>query len=268
MIKRKYPDVLASERVIGNVEFAVTKTSDLTENMDIYCDSFCKYVSEDGFPKILHFFVTKNSNTLLTEKNGLLDLEIPIIPAAWNTKSTASMQDFVMNAKSSEEIKKRVQETPIQVREKRKNSDTAKMLNYIKYELGLRYSLAKDQNDQNTMQIISGLKMMQNFDLELLSLIAHNPSQVTKTSDGRCFLTFSNGSTADISKKQYAAVGPYVNNLKVHDKTKKEYIHLMSILEDYKYYDIQQVLNETTTPYHSVNMANKNKPKPSEMGDE
>lgn len=242
MATRRYPKVLATERVLRTHEFAVTKKADTTQSMATFLRGVTSYVSEDGLPTIFHFYLTKNSNMGLTDKNGLLDLNIPIIPAAWNTDSAASMEDFKKNATSVAEIKKRVEATGEEKVDERTDRDARRMLNYIKFELGSRYLLAKKYRDQDTMDIISGLDMMKGFDYDLLELVQQNPLAAIEDKSVDAKLT------TEQQKRKYV----YVNNFAVYVRTKEKYKRLLSTLEEYKYYDIEKAVQEQNVPHHSL----------------
>ncbi len=233
-MRRSNEEVLATKRVLRTHEFAVTRDADTTHSMETFLAGVVDYVSQDGIPTIFHFYLTKNGNMKLTDENGLLNLNIPMIPVAWNTASDKQLEDFKKSAVSTAEIKKRVQALNPAEYEIRVNQDTKKMYNFIRHELGNRYLIAKENADPKTMAIISKLDVMKDFDFDTLDALNHRQ---TTHAPQRVLLDYSD-----------------------YLKTKQKYMKLLRVMQEYRDYNITAAKNGYTVPSHSA------KAKPTQPG--
>ncbi len=244
------------ERVIRNLEFPCTATSDETSYMQIYLGAQVKYACEDGYPSVLHFFLTKNDNANITARNGLLDLQIPIIPVVWNINSRESLNSFIRDAKNPTETSEAYDNMPKEERDRRVNQYAEKIYNYIKTELAIRYLVAKGKGDKVVMNQIRNMKIMKeaNFDFELFEAITKNPKTL-RHKGGSHYLIFENNGQEDyvqISDAQAKIYPSYRENLDKYISTRAQFIELNKAVESYKTYDIDEFEGKQTIGNHSL----------------
>lgn len=244
-------------RVIRNIDFSNSASMDATSSMDIFLGGLVKYAGEDGIPASLHFYVTKNDNTNLTERNGVLELRIPVIPVAWNINSRESMNSFVRDAKNPESITEAYENMPVDERERRVDQYTSKIYNYIKTELAIRYLVAKNNKDKVIMNQIKNLSVMKesNFDFELFEAITKNPKTLRHKA-GNHYLVFDNNGNEDyvqINDNQAKIYSSYRENLDKYISTRKQFIELNNFLEAYRVHDIDEFERKQTIGAHSLN---------------
>lgn len=247
----------ANKRYLLKNSIATTKEFDGTTNLSIMIDNALAVATIDGTPTLLHFYITKNKNRQLTKENGLLDLKIPIIPMTYNINSSRSLSDFITKGQTPAKIIEQGKDIPVEVVEKNIASYRNKILNYIKMQIALRYALAKENNDINAMNILFNLSCMQDFDLELTSLLAKNPVQIIENNkptsqDNKYILVYEDGSVSPISKNQYRSVSKYMNMFNSFDALQSKMMSLSKVLSDYEMYDITHEKFHSTVPTHSI----------------
>lgn len=266
----------AIERPVDTIEFFNSRISDGTKSMPIYIAGLFDYASQDGYPKVIHFYVTKNDNHKLTASNSVVDLTIPIMPVTCNTSSRESINSFIKTAKSPAIVSQNYSEMDPAEREKRISQNTQKVMTYITTQLALRYLLAKKHNDKIIMNQISDMAIMkeQKFDFDLFEAIAHNPKTLRRKKDGAYLVFDANGQEAlilitDAQADKYAE---YKDSIDKFPTIEKQFTTLNSDIETYRFYDINESKTNHTIGGHSI----KNKMrgstviavKPSQPGEE
>ena len=244
------------KRVVRNLEFPCTATMDETSYMQIYLGAQVKFAGEDGYPSILHFYLTKNDNTNITARNGLLDLQIPIIPVLWNINSRESLNSFIRDAKEPKETSMAYENMEKAERDRRANQYAEKIYNYIKSELAIRYIIAKNKGDKVVMNQIRNMKIMKeaNFDFELFEAITKNPKTL-RHKGGSHYLIFDNNGQEDyvqISDAQAKIYSSYRENLDKYISTRTQFIELNKAIESYQNYDIDEFERKQTIGNHSL----------------
>ena len=209
-------------RPVQKQELNTTKSSDPTSSLDILIAETIDYYSHLQ-PAIFHFSISKNDNSKLTPANGIIDLSIPIIPICFNTNSRVEMEEFMKAASTPASLENKLSKIPENEIEDRIEGARSTAMNYILFALGERYNVAKQSNDQKTMDQIANLAVIKEneFDLELCSMVIEKK----KTKD-------------QLSRAHYAA------GYNFYVKTEAEYDRLLNILNRYSYYDIQQEINQ------------------------
>ncbi len=249
---------LATKRPVSSTAIFSNKEYDNTDNFNIFLHSLVSYATFDGLPSRVQFYITKNNNSKLTKENGLLNLNIPIIPACYDINSVRSLSDFVSNAKSPAVIQNNIDQINPDIIQRRIRIYANKMLNYIKNEIAKRYATAKKNNDTATMRQLSKLDVMKDFDLELYSLLLDMPSQIVEnkneisTQKNKYVLVYADGRIVPISKDQYHSINSYAHSYNRYQKDQQKFYSLSKVIEDYENYDITKELHESTVPAHSV----------------
>ncbi len=245
------------ERVVRNADFPCTASIDQTSHMNIFLGGAVKFAAEDGYPTLLHFFVTKNNNANLTKANGILDLTIPIIPIVWNINSRESLNSFIRDAKVPAINAEAYENMPKDESERRIDQYAEKIYNYIKTELAIRYLVAKNHGDKIVMNQIKNMKIMNdcNFDFDIFEAITKGPKTL-RHKGGNHYLIFDNNGKEDyvqISDTQAKIYPSYRENLDKYISTRKQFIELKNAIESYKTYDIDEFEQKHTIDSHSLN---------------
>lgn len=268
-----------SERVVGEIELFNTVDSDNTFAMNTYIAGLINYAGEDGIPSILHFYITKNKNTNLTDSNKVLSLKIPIIPMICNINSRESINSFIKNAKDPQTISSIYDCMDDKEKNQKIEQYTSKIMTYITTELALRYIVAKRNNDRLIMDQISKLKVMkeQDFDFALFEAIINNPKGLRHKTDGH-YLVFENKGKEDyvqISDTQSQKYPIYKTMLDKYGPIQKQITSLNSDIETFRNYDINEHQTSRTIGGHSLlnklrgnNVVSVKNVKPVELGEE
>lgn len=269
------------QRPVREIEFACTSNSDGTTAMEIFLGGLVKYAGEDGYPTVLHFYLTKNENINLTERNKVLDLRIPIISVAWNINSRESMNSFIRDAKNISLNKQKYLNMPKEERNQKENQYTEKLYNFIKTELAIRYIHAKNHNDKIIMNQIKNLRVMKdsNFDYDLFEAITKAPKCLRHKNKSHYLIYEKDGNEdyVQINDNQAKIYNSYRENLDRYISSRKQLIELNNVINSYKTYDIEEYNQKQTIGAHSlyntirggqVISAPKQKPKQSQPGDE
>lgn len=234
----------------SNIEY------DSTKNLLTYIQSEIADCSVNGLPSIIKIQLIKNTNMNLTKENGLLNLSIPIIPVCYNFDSSRSLSEFISDAKEPHISAEKTKHMDSETFEKRINSYANKVMIYVKNELALRYTIAKNNNDQKTMKQIKGLAVMENIDLDLYALLIKEPVNIVETrvdkNNSLYILEYTDGSKETITKEQYRLVSSYFRFMNDYNRSQKKIFALSKALHDYENYDITHEKNTSTVPQHSI----------------
>ena len=266
----------ATERYVEQIEFFNSRSSDGTHSIRTYIAGTFNYAGEDGYPKIIHFYVTKNDNHKLTESNSVIDLTIPIMPVTCNTSSRESINSFIKTAKNPAIVSANYNAMNPEEREKRIEQNTQKVMTYITTQLALRYLLAKKHGDKIIMKQIADMAIMkdQKFDFSLFEAIANNPKTMRRKKEGS-FLVFDSNGQEDlvlITDEQADKYSEYKDSLDKFSSIEKQFTTLNNDIETYRTYDINEHKTNQTIGGHSLKNILRGKNvvavKPSQPGEE
>ena len=246
----------AIKRPVDTIEFFNSRISDGTKSMRIYIEGLFDYASQDGYPKLIHFYVTKNDNHKLTESNSVIELTIPIMPVTCNINSRESINSFIKTAKSPAIVSQNYSEMDPAEREKRITQNTQKVMTYITTQLALRYLLAKRNNDKIIMKQIENMAIMkeQQFDFDLFEKIAHNPKTLRRKKDGS-YLVFDiedKEQLVPITDEQSSMYADYKDAIDKFPAIERQFTTLNSDIETYRTYDINESKTNHTIGGHSL----------------
>lgn len=203
---------MAEKRDIRNVTLSNSREIDSTQSLRKYIEGLFQYAGEEA-PYTLDFYITKNGNLKLTDRNEILSLKgIPIPapifnPDPYDPKKEDNYNTFLykprkpktvrgdLNARtdrSPEEIKEAFQALSPELRDEYIQGSADLVISYILGEIGLRYIQAKNENDSATMQQLSSLKFLkeEGFSLKYFNAVMKTPGGL-KTKDGKSYLIFN-----------------------------------------------------------------------------
>lgn len=168
-------------RFVKEVEFHNTANSDGTKSFRTFLSSLVYYTLSDKYPTRIHFYITKNANSKLSEANQILDLYLPIIPPIYDTSNESSLGSFVKNGPD-------FPETPSETIERRAEKEIDRLMTYLTFELANRFLKAKKTGDKVIMNQIRNLSIMEDekFDFELYEIARDYPTKLVKTKSGYC----------------------------------------------------------------------------------
>lgn len=220
---RRLGSLDGKKRGLAISTFGLTKTSDNSSGLDIMLYDKVDWASAIGSPVNLNFYLTNNSTGHITPTNGLVNLNIPIIPVIWDTDSPLDLEDFVKNGRDTRANAQKYQEMDEKLAKFRKEEYAAEIENYILFEFGIRYAKALKQGDQNAADIIKNLIMMKDFDFGLCcDIVNDNVKSVTPENL------------------------PFIKSFKQYITTKEKFQKLNKTVEDYVYFDVDRAINGET----------------------
>ena len=109
--KHMIDEKLLDKRYVGHIVFSNSKTGDNTAHLRTYLAGLVEFAGNDGFPSKLDFYITKNKNFKLTDRNEILSIkDIPIIPPIFNPNPYAENRDanynrFLLRPRTIKEVK-------------------------------------------------------------------------------------------------------------------------------------------------------------------
>jgi hypothetical protein len=220
---RRIGSLDGKKRNLANVSFGLSKTSDNSSGLGIMLYDKVDWASVIGSPVNLNFYLTNNSTGHLTQTNGLVNLNIPILPVIWDTDSPLDLEDFVKNGRDTRANAQKYEEMDEKLARFRKEEYAAEIENYILFEFGIRYAKALKQGDQNAADIIKNLIMMKDFDFGLCcDIVNDNVKSVTPENL------------------------PFIKSFKQYITTKEKFQKLNKKVEDYVYFDVDRAINGET----------------------
>ena len=220
---RRIGSLDGKKRNLANVSFGLSKTSDNSSGLGIMLYDKVDWASVIGSPVNLNFYLTNNSTGHLTQTNGLVNLNIPILPVIWDTDSPLDLEDFVKNGRNTRANAQKYEEMDEKLARFRKEEYAAEIENYILFEFGIRYAKALKQGDQNAADIIKNLIMMKDFDFGLCcDIVNDNVKSVTPENL------------------------PFIKSFKQYITTKEKFQKLNKTVEDYVYFDVDRAINGET----------------------
>jgi len=220
---RRLGSLDGKKRGLAISTFGLTKTSDNSSGLDIMLYDKVDWASAIGSPVNLNFYLTNNSTGHITPTNGLVNLNIPIIPVIWDTDKPKDLEDFVKNGRDTHANAQKYEEMDEKLARFRKEEYAAEIENYILFEFGIRYAKALKQGDQNAADIIKNLIMMKDFDFGLCcDIVNDNVKSVTPENL------------------------PFIKSFKQYITTKEKFQKLNKTVEDYVYFDVDRAINGET----------------------
>lgn len=240
---RRLGSLDGKKRGLAVASFGLTKTSDNSSGLGIMLYDKVDWASAIGSPVNLNFYLTNNSTSHITPANGLVNLNIPIIPVIWDTDKAADLEDFVKNGRDHHANAEKYEAMDSKLARFRKEEYAAEIENYILFEFGIRYAKAVKQGDANAAEIIKNLKMMKSFDFALCSNIVN-----------------------DRVKSVTPENLPFIKSFKQYITTKDKFQKLNRTVEDYVYYDVDRAINGATIHEIYGEQSAETKAQPDQIG--
>ena len=207
---------MAQKNLVATEYYTCTKSDDVNVNLKIALHNCIKNATIKGIPSIFDFAITKNNNISRTDRNEVVRVILPILPATYNYSSDEAIAAFLKDSKDSAVSEKKAQELTNQALDTICEAQMQILFTFIKYQIANKLYDYVKLKDKKSATHLKNLDIMKDFDLSLHHKIKLRPKKVitilsqSDEQEHQYFLEYSNGKKLQITKEQFQNLEKYI----------------------------------------------------------